>query len=67
MRQDRIATLWRGTTPVDLNAVIAADDPLRPFVELQSALSINDRGQILVAGHDSRSNPDDESFYLLMP
>jgi probable HAF family extracellular repeat protein len=67
MRQDRIATIWRGTTPVDLNAAIAADDPLRQFVELQSALSINDRGQILVAGHDSRSNPDDESFYLLTP
>jgi probable HAF family extracellular repeat protein len=67
MRQDRIATIWRGATPVDLNTVIAADDPLRPFVELQSARSINDRGQILVEGHDSRSRPDIQSFYLLTP
>jgi hypothetical protein len=47
--------------------VIAADDPLRPFVELSSALSINDRGQILVEGRDSRSTPGDVSFYLLTP
>jgi hypothetical protein len=67
MRSDRIATIWRGATPVDLNTVIAADDPLRPFVELSSALSINDRGQILVEGRDSRSTPGDVSFYLLTP
>jgi uncharacterized membrane protein len=68
MQSDQLATIWRDARPVDLNTVIAAGDPLRPFVELRRAFLINDRGQILVEGRDSRqTNPDDESFYLLTP
>jgi uncharacterized membrane protein len=70
MQSDRLAILWRrpGARAIDLNTLIAPDDPLKPFVVLRAALLINDRGQILAEGRDSRqANPDDLSFYLVTP
>ncbi len=63
-----VATLWpcRGD-PVDLNTVIADDDPLKPFVHLVSAYLINDRGVIVANGTDSRNEPFSNSTYLLTP
>ncbi len=51
---ESIATLWRKGQPVDLNDLIHPDDPLRPYVTLTSA-SMNERGDILASGLDSRN------------
>ncbi len=48
------AFLWNGGALLDLNALIAPDDPLRPYVTLKSGLVINDEGRILATGTDSR-------------
>jgi probable HAF family extracellular repeat protein len=60
-----VAVLWDNGVAVDLNDRIRDDDPLRPFVTLVQALVINDRGQIAVQGHDSRTNS--QRAYLLSP
>jgi hypothetical protein len=52
----RTATLWFGNHVVELDSLVRADDPLKPFVHLQSAEQINDRGDIVVSGVDSRTN-----------
>jgi hypothetical protein len=39
----------------DLNALIAPADPLQPFVTLFDGVDINDLGQILANGFDSRT------------
>ena len=39
----------------DLNALIDPADPLQPFVTLVDGVDINDRGQILANGFDSRT------------
>jgi probable HAF family extracellular repeat protein len=51
------AFLWRndGTKMQDLNALIDPADPLKPYVLLESGVAINDAGQILVDGIDSRT------------
>jgi probable HAF family extracellular repeat protein len=66
----RTAFLWDGTTMLDLNALIDPADPLRRFVTLRDGVDINDRGQILVNGIDSRSLGGDiveERVYVLSP
>jgi hypothetical protein len=50
----------------DLNQLIAADDPLKSFVRLNFGRLINDRGQIVADGFDSR-NLASTSHYLLAP
>jgi hypothetical protein len=63
-----VATLWpRRGNPVDLNARIADDDALKPFVHVHTAELINDRGHIVVRGQDSRNHPSAVSTYLLIP
>ena len=63
-----VATRWpRRGGPVDLNTRIADDDPLKPFLYLASADLINDRGQIVASGYDSRNDPFATSHYLLTP
>ena len=60
-----VATLWRrGTTAIDLNTLIRTDDPLQPFVTLVAALQINNTGEIVAQGIDSRS-PGTIQPYLL--
>jgi probable HAF family extracellular repeat protein len=51
------AFLWRndGTAAQDLNTLIDPTDPLRPYVTLTSGDFINDLGDILAEGTDSRS------------
>lgn len=62
------ATLWpRRGDPLDVNTLIADDDPLKPFVRLRSANLINERGQIVASGTDSRDPPFSNSHYLLTP
>jgi uncharacterized membrane protein len=50
----QVATLWDNGQVADLNTLIHPDDPLRAFVTLQSADMINDRGEIVATGRDSR-------------
>jgi probable HAF family extracellular repeat protein len=57
------AFLWDGTTMLDLNALIAP--PLRPFVTLDWGVDINDLGQILANGFDSRTG--EHHAYLVSP
>ncbi len=65
---DSVATIWRRGRPSDLNTQVAADDPAQPFVRLQWGLLINDRGQIVARGRDSRAaDPEELSLYLLTP
>ena len=62
----RIATLWRNRVAVNVNDLVAADDPLKPFVTLTEGRLINDRGEIVVLGNDSRA-PFSIGSYLLTP
>jgi probable HAF family extracellular repeat protein len=59
------AFLWDGTAMHDLNALIDPTDPLQPFVTLQFGVDINDFGQILADGCDSRLN--ECHAYLVSP
>jgi probable HAF family extracellular repeat protein len=45
---------WVDGEIADLNALIDAADPLRPYVTLRNAVRFNTRGQILANGVDSR-------------
>ena len=58
------ATLWFGNHVVELDSLVRADDPLKPFVHLSSAGHINDRGDIVVSGFDSRT-PDVQMTYFM--
>jgi uncharacterized membrane protein len=60
------ATVWLDGAAYDLNELIAADDPLKPYIKLAEALEINNRGQIIVQGTDSRRSGS-YSGYLLTP
>jgi uncharacterized membrane protein len=60
------AVLWDRSGGHDLNGMIAADDPLRPYITLTSALVINNLGQIVAKGADSRSGTVGGN-YLLTP
>jgi probable HAF family extracellular repeat protein len=57
--------LWDGTVMQDLNALIAPADPLQPFVTLSFGVDINDAGQILANGIDSRTG--ESRAYLVTP
>jgi hypothetical protein len=50
------ATLWWGNHVVELDALVRAEDPLKPFVHLLFGEQINDRGDIVATGLDSRTN-----------
>jgi probable HAF family extracellular repeat protein len=62
---DPHAFLWDDGTLHDLNALIDPADPLLPFVYLREGVDINDFGQILVTGFDSRTFR--HSVYLASP
>ena len=62
----RTATLWRDGVALNLNDLVAAEDPLKPFVTLTEGRLINDRGEIVVFGSDSRA-PFFTGSYLLTP
>lgn len=50
----RIATVWQAGIVYDLNALVRADDPLKPYLHLEVAIDVNNKGQILANGRDSR-------------
>jgi len=59
------ATLWWGSRVVELDSLVRADDPLKPFVHLLYGNQINDRGDIVVTGVDSRTNAQIVYFMTL--
>jgi probable HAF family extracellular repeat protein len=61
-----IAAVWMDGSAYDLNELIASDDPLKPYVTLLEGQEINNRGQIIVQGTDSRRSGS-YSGYLLTP
>jgi probable HAF family extracellular repeat protein len=56
------AVVWQGGTPVDLNTLVPADSTL----SLQTACSINDRGEI-VGFAALKTNPNEIHGYLAKP
>src|SRR5262249_46893445 len=60
------AVIWDRSGGRDLNGLVAADDPLRPYITLTSAIAINNLGQIVSSGNDSRSGTVG-GYYLLTP
>jgi len=61
---EQIATLWLYRQPIDLNTLIRADDPLRPYVHLQNAVEINNRGDIVATGIDARDPTVRLTYFL---
>ena len=62
------ALLWTNGNVVDLNTLVATSDPLQPYVHLQVGRLINNVGQIVATGVDSRANPNfAQNTYLLTP
>jgi uncharacterized membrane protein len=61
-----LAVLWQNGTAIDLNTRVAPTDPLQPYVHLQSATLINNLGQIVASGYDSRGGASG-NWYLLTP
>ena len=62
---EQFATVWDNGEVADLNTLIHPNDPLRTFVSLTWATLINDRGEIVARGRDSRTIG--ESYYFLKP
>jgi len=58
------ATLWLAGHVVELESLVRADDPLKPYVHLETASQINDRGDIVAMGVDSR-RPNERIHYFL--
>jgi uncharacterized membrane protein len=61
-----IATLWLRERPVDLNTLVRTDDPLRPYVHLEEVLEINNRGDIVATGEDSRDPMVRLTYFLTL-
>src|SRR5262249_35585921 len=61
------AFLWTndGTPMKDLNDLVDAADPLQPYVLLFEGIAINDGGQVLGKGRDSRTSAN--GLYLVYP
>jgi probable HAF family extracellular repeat protein len=59
------AFFWNGSVMQDLNALIDPVDPLRPYVTLLDVSGINDLGQIVADGTDSRTG--NYGAYLVSP
>lgn len=61
------ATIWDGTRAQELDTLIDRQDPRQPFVHLDTPYRINNRGQIVARGLDSRQAQGLPSWYLLTP
>jgi uncharacterized membrane protein len=70
-RNSPTATLWHGSQVADLNTLVRENDPLKPYVQLESALLVNDRGEIVARGIDVRDFDQFDApavnHYLLTP
>jgi hypothetical protein len=67
---ESVATLWRDGIALDVNSLIRETDPLKSFVKFTVGIAINDAGQIIAFGVDSRIAPGRFLFappYLLTP
>ena len=62
-----LAWIWRDGVTQDLNTLVAADDPNRPYVRLTKATGINEKGQIAAQGYDRRRGSSFVRGYLLTP
>jgi hypothetical protein len=51
---DVVSWIWEEGTLYPLNALIDPSDPLKPYLQIRTPLSINDQGQILAVGYDTR-------------
>ncbi|MEO8020196.1 MAG: hypothetical protein ABI769_20495 [Pseudomonadota bacterium] len=60
------ATLWWGSHVVELDSLVRTDDPLQPFVHLASASHINDRGDIVATGFDSRAPGVRTTYFMTL-
>jgi probable HAF family extracellular repeat protein len=60
------AVLWENGAVYALDDLIGGSDPLKPYVSLISAQFINNRGEILAVGYDSRA-PFQSALYLARP
>jgi probable HAF family extracellular repeat protein len=60
-----VATLWLGDRALALDDLVIANDPLKPFVKLTSASWINDHGDIVALGTDSRQPQAPSNVYFL--
>jgi hypothetical protein len=58
---------WMNGSPVELNSHIATIDPLRPFVHLAMGKLINNLGQIVATGVDSRASAITNYYLLTRP
>jgi uncharacterized membrane protein len=58
------AAAWFDGEAYDLNELIASDDPLKPYITLLEAREINNRGQIIAQGTDSRRSGSYTGFLL---
>jgi probable HAF family extracellular repeat protein len=62
------ATIWQDGNAYDVNDLIRVNDPLKPYVQFTGGIDLNDKGQLLVRGHDSRdTNNSRPNIYLLTP
>jgi probable HAF family extracellular repeat protein len=59
------ATLWQGGRALILDELIDARDPLKSFIHLTFAQEINDRGDVIVRGLDSRTPASSDAIYFL--
>jgi probable HAF family extracellular repeat protein len=59
------STLWQNGRALVLDDLVVASDPLKPFVSLTFAQWINDRGDVITFGHDSRKPNAGDTLYLL--
>jgi probable HAF family extracellular repeat protein len=61
------AFLWDGISMRDLNDLIDPADPSKPFVTLNEATGINELGQIVANGCDTRYSPLQCFAYVVSP
>jgi uncharacterized membrane protein len=61
------ATMWDGTRAQDLNDAIDRQDPAQPFVHLTEPALLNNHGELVIQGSDSRQPDGTRNWYLLTP
>jgi uncharacterized membrane protein len=64
---DLVALFWENEVVYRLDDLISEDDPLEPFVRLEIARWINNRGQIVALGQNSQNPLEGRVAYLLTP
>jgi len=65
--RELFAVRWQNGTVYRLTDAIRANDPLKPYVKLRAGTHINNRGQIIAIGVDSRDPLFVNTAFLLTP